>query len=304
MPAFPARTTLADTYPNPSNAVFRDGIGDFYDATTGLLGTTGNAAEARVALGIGPAISFRNRLINGNFSVNQRAYVSGTATVAANAYTLDRWRVVTSGQSLAYSPSGAGNAVTAPAGGIEQVIEGNNIEGGVYTLSWVGAGTASVNGVAIANGGQTSSLPAATNVTVKMVGAVSKVQFELGAAATPFEHRHPGLELLLAHRYYYRNSSTGQGLVATGGAYSTTSAAFVIPFPTVMRTAATLTSSNLAPTNGAGTTLAATGSLINAWATNSALVQINVASGLTVGQFSLLYAGAGAGGWIAFDAEL
>lgn len=304
MSAPPARTGLADTYPNPSNAVFRTAIGALYDYITGLLGTTGNAAEARTALGIGPVISFRNKVINGNFSVNQRNYFSGTATGVANAYTLDRWRVVTSGQSLTFSASGAGNAAVAPAGGIEQVIEGNNIDGGVYTLSWVGAGTATVNGVAIANGGQTSSLPAATNVTIKMVGAVSRVQFELGTVATPFEHRHAGVELSLAQRYYYRNSSTGQGLVATGGAYSTTSAAYVIPFPTTMRTAATLTSANLAPTNGSGATLTPTGSLINAWSTNSALVQINVAAGLTVGQFSLLYAGTGAGGWIAFDAEL
>jgi phage-related tail fiber protein len=51
MPAFPARTTLADDYPNPSNAVFKDGIGDFYDATTGVLGTAGTPASARAALG-------------------------------------------------------------------------------------------------------------------------------------------------------------------------------------------------------------------------------------------------------------
>lgn len=51
MPAFPARTTLADDYPNPSNAVFKEGIGDFYDATTGLLGTAGTPASARAALG-------------------------------------------------------------------------------------------------------------------------------------------------------------------------------------------------------------------------------------------------------------
>ncbi|MET3441397.1 hypothetical protein ABIC94_002155 [Variovorax paradoxus] len=59
MSAFPARTTLADTYPNPSNAVFRTGIGEFYDATTGLLGTTGNQAEARDLLGIGGMQQYR-----------------------------------------------------------------------------------------------------------------------------------------------------------------------------------------------------------------------------------------------------
>ncbi|MDN8617011.1 hypothetical protein [Variovorax ginsengisoli] len=96
------------------------------------------------------------------------------------------------------------------------MIEGSNIEGGVYTLSWVGAGTASVNGTAIANGAQTASLTAAANVTVKFVGAVSKVQFELGSVATPFEQRHPTLELMLGRRYYYRNTNAGQGACRDG----------------------------------------------------------------------------------------
>lgn len=53
----PARTELADTYPNPSNAVFRTGIGKFWDTlfgAGGLLGSTGNPVDARAALGVGP----------------------------------------------------------------------------------------------------------------------------------------------------------------------------------------------------------------------------------------------------------
>lgn len=48
----PARTELADTYPLPSNATMRTGIGKLYDYVTGLLGATGDAAEARAALGV------------------------------------------------------------------------------------------------------------------------------------------------------------------------------------------------------------------------------------------------------------
>lgn len=47
----PLRTELSDTYPDPNNGVFRAGIGKFWDYVTGLLGSTGNAAEARTALG-------------------------------------------------------------------------------------------------------------------------------------------------------------------------------------------------------------------------------------------------------------
>lgn len=46
----PLKTELADTYPNPSNATFRTGIGKLYDYVTGLLGATGNASDARAAL--------------------------------------------------------------------------------------------------------------------------------------------------------------------------------------------------------------------------------------------------------------
>ena len=52
MPAPPARTEISDTYPNPSNAVARSGFGKLYDYAVGLLGTTGNAEEARTALGL------------------------------------------------------------------------------------------------------------------------------------------------------------------------------------------------------------------------------------------------------------
>ncbi|WP_157755079.1 hypothetical protein [Variovorax boronicumulans] len=53
----PARIELADTYPNPSNAVFRTGIGKLWDtlfSAGGLLGATGNPVDARAALGVGP----------------------------------------------------------------------------------------------------------------------------------------------------------------------------------------------------------------------------------------------------------
>lgn len=50
----PARTELADTYPAPSNATFRTGIGKLYDYVTALLGASGSAADARIALGAAP----------------------------------------------------------------------------------------------------------------------------------------------------------------------------------------------------------------------------------------------------------
>ena len=58
----PARTEISDTYPNPSNAVARVGFGKFFDYATGLLGATGNAAEARAALGVKAAGTYAGYL--------------------------------------------------------------------------------------------------------------------------------------------------------------------------------------------------------------------------------------------------
>lgn len=51
MPAPPLKAEISDTYPNPSNAVARTGFGKLWEYVTGLLGLTGNTAEAHVALG-------------------------------------------------------------------------------------------------------------------------------------------------------------------------------------------------------------------------------------------------------------
>jgi hypothetical protein len=186
-------------------------------ANGGTGQTTANTAFT--ALSAGVTLSFRNKLINALGAINQRAYVSGTATGGANQYTLDRWRVVTSGQNLTFSTSGIITTMTAPAGGLEQVIEGNNIEGGVYTLSWTGTATATVNGSAVTNGGQTSSLTAGSNVTIRFTsGTVSLPQFEKATTTTSFEYRPYAYELLLAQRYYetFGYHSGGNGSTAAG----------------------------------------------------------------------------------------
>jgi hypothetical protein len=160
----------------------------------------------------GQFAGFRNILINGNFAINQRGYVSGTAVGAANTYTLDRWKVLTSGQNLAFAASGNGNQITAPAGGVQQVIENINVGGGTYTLSWTGTATAQVNGSAVANGGQVT-LPANTQATVTFSsGTVSQAQLEPGFAATPFEQRGFTIENSLCLRYFIQQNLKCSGI--------------------------------------------------------------------------------------------
>jgi hypothetical protein len=159
--------------------------------------------SATVAPSVG-GFSFRNRLMNGQGLINQRGYVSGTATTTANQYTLDRWRVVTSGQTLTFSTSANEVTFTAPAGGVEQVIEGLNLESGTYVLNWEGTATATVGGAAVAKGG-TVTVVGGTNTTVRFSGGTFiRPQFEAGSVATPFERRPYGTELALCQRYYAR----------------------------------------------------------------------------------------------------
>jgi hypothetical protein len=208
----PALTELADTYPLPSNATFKGGITKFLNYAKGLLGPTGNAAEARDALGIGQLISYRNQVVNGSGQFNQRGYVSGVATTVANQVTLDRWRVVVSGQNLAFGAGvpGQGRTITFPAGGADQIFEAAAIKGGVYTLSWTGTATATVNGVAVANGGQTAALPAYTAVTLRMLGGTGEdIQLERGTVKTPVEQRSPQIELALCQRDYVKSYAIG-----------------------------------------------------------------------------------------------
>ena len=150
----------------------------------------------------GPIGGSRNAIINGNPTINQRGYASGTATSGANQYTLDRWRVVTSGQSITWTDSANVRTVTAPAGGVEQVIEGVNLGTGTYALSWTGTATATVAGSAVANG-TTVSITGGVDTTVRFSGGTfSLAQLEPGTRATPFERRSYGQELALCQRYF------------------------------------------------------------------------------------------------------
>lgn len=85
MPAPPARTELSDAYPNPSNAVFRAGIGKLLDYSTDLLGGTGNPPEALDALSIA-SVQSANLWVNSDGGLNQRA----AGSTADGAYGFDR----------------------------------------------------------------------------------------------------------------------------------------------------------------------------------------------------------------------
>jgi hypothetical protein len=189
------------------------------DTNASLFKIDAGLDQVQVAnLNGGPLAGFRNVIINGNPTINQRGYVSGAATSGANQYTLDRWRVVTSGQNISFTDSANVRTVTAPAGGCEQVVEGLSILSGTYTLNWTGTATATVGGSAVAKGGNVT-LTGGTNATVKFSsGTFSLVQLEPGPVATPFEQRPIGTELALCQRYFEAGSTRIAMYASSGGA--------------------------------------------------------------------------------------
>lgn len=115
---------------------------------------------------------------------------------------------------------------------------------------------------------------------------IANVQLEEGSVDTPFERRHIGLELILCNRYLPYRSILGNFIYhGSGEAISTTVAYIHIDTKVSSRiTPTTVTKfGNLELVNGA-TAIAVTTVAINSESsTNSLILTVNVASGLTAG---------------------
>lgn len=144
----------------------------------------------------------RNKIINGNFGINQRG-VSGTVTLGAGVYGHDRWKAGASGCTYTFATANNVTTITITAGSLMQVIEGLNLFSGTHILSWSGTAQGRVDSGSYGGSGVLGTAVGGTNQTIEFgTGTVSKVQYEQGNVATPFEHRPYGLELALCLRYY------------------------------------------------------------------------------------------------------
>lgn len=218
----------------------------------------------------------KNLLINADFRVNQRVYVSGTATAAADEYTLDRWRVLVLGESITFATLGAVNEITCPAGGLGQKIEDLNVRGGPYTISWEGTATCKVNGVSRANG-ESFTLPDDTLADVVFYsGTLVFVQLEEGSIRTDNEFRHISEEKTMCARYYQQYSK-GTTAHTIGGAISSQKIREAFTFASEMRVAPAVSFSAVQDGAGADITSDTTFSAI----TSTNLTQIGATARTT-----------------------
>lgn len=155
---------------------------------------------------------YQNRIINGAFVINQRAYTSGT-NLASGSYGFDRWKSGYTNTALTFTAGSQSTTVTISASGvIQQVIERENVPAGAYVLSWTGTATGRVynsggSAPAYAASPVLVTLDGAANVVVEFTASggtktLGTVQLEGGTVFSPFQYRLRGEELELCQRYY------------------------------------------------------------------------------------------------------
>jgi len=220
MPTIPDRQDL-----DGSNAarntvgIFQAGMGQLYDLIRTTLGVGGSTAlqtklAAQQALGVGG----RNKIINGNFAINQRN-VSGTVSLGAGQYGHDRWKAGASGCTYTIGTDGVDTNLNILSGSLIQVIEPSSIEAGTYCVSWEGSAGLLAGGSAYASPYLIPNVP--TNPSggfyIELgVGTLGKVQLENAGAPTPFERRSLDDETRRC-RYFFRADVIGcLGQVSAG----------------------------------------------------------------------------------------
>lgn len=260
--ALPPRDSVSGTYPNPSNATARAAFGQQRDYLAGTLGESGTTAEARSVLGIG-GISYRNKLINGRFAVNQLAK-TGTVTLAAGVYGHDGWKAGAGGCTYTFAKVGNLTTITISSGTLIQIADGRDIDGGNYVMSWGGSAQGRIAAGGYASNVVTAAgVTAAANLTVEFgIGTLTNVQLEEGTLPSVYEKLPPYFDRMRCLEYFQTSyqgqapgtvTQTGRIIVDARYTPSTTYAVFGINFAPTMRATPTLTIYN--PANGAAASI-------------------------------------------------
>jgi len=221
-----------------------DSSGLRYDAPQTLTAAQQKQARANAAVNDG------NVIINGDFRVNQTAYVSA-AVLATGSYGHDQWKAGASGGDYSFTQSKSSTQITIAAGKtLIQPIEDANVIGGSYTLSWTGTAQARVGINTLTPSGAYAASPvtfsgqtAATAMSVEFnAGTLGTVKLESGLLATPFVMRPLDQELIACKRYWQKIGGTANSDVNLTGYTSAGSAIYqTLNYPVEMRALPTAT---------------------------------------------------------------
>jgi len=278
---------------------------------SGVVAATTLTGDGSALTGI--ATSGNNKIINGDFAVNQRA-VSGTVSLSSGEYGHDRFKAGSSGATYTFATSENVTTITITAGTLQQVIDGNNLQSGTHTLSWTGTAQGKIGGGSFAATGVTGTATGGTNLTIEFnTGTITKVQLELGSSATAFEYLLYANQYTLCQRYYqkYLNDSgaTGEGFWGTGLQDSTTSFVGGFIFQTPMRIQPTAFETTGTATDyrvqikGNGSVTCSSVPTVTGMTSWGARLVFTTASGLSAGEAGI-YRSNTTAAYVAWSAEL
>ncbi|WP_456684538.1 hypothetical protein [Bradyrhizobium sp. P5_C11_2] len=258
------------------------------------------------------AVSFRNRLVNGGLTINQRASPDNPTVYKPGAFIRDRWRAGPVGctAACAIAPNGD-TTLHIGAGSVLQLVEGGLYlsEGDSYCLSWQGtavgrvvapdrfaeftAGPVVVSGLRPGSDAliEFSLPPQAEPVSLRFA------QLEPGSTPTVFERRDD--ELRRCQRYFIRLIEPPLRGVICGSVAGRCG----MPLPVQMRAVPTATLLGTLQVFD-GTSIAAAESIAANYVTAEWLeADLQLTSPLNIGRPAVIFI-AGQGGAIDLDAEL
>lgn len=192
MPAPPARTEISNTYPNPSNATARAGFGKLYDYVVGLLGATGNAVDARTALGAAPldsptfttlARSVTEASSENSTKIATTAWAKAGFAISIGAVSYIKfpsWMgglVIQFGTSVVTFTAGLASAtfgMAFPNGKVSQLCvngDGDALPGSIISIHASGGWSSNLSGIAFkaVNGATAALVPDGTNLRINWI---------------------------------------------------------------------------------------------------------------------------------------